>query len=111
MAEKTQYILCHPEPCAYQRRDAFPADTGGLSNWHEIGREFYMELERLQVSAPGVVRGIELRKLYAESNADLVRIALVSKNDAGQVYVDWLNRMVVDYIGESLYVAKTEGED
>lgn len=67
MDKKPDFIICDPEPCAYQRRDEFPADTGGLSKWHEIGREFYMELERLQSTAPGVVRGIELRKLYAES--------------------------------------------
>lgn len=65
MAEESRYILCHPEPCAYQRRDELPTETGGLGNWHEIGREFYTELERLQKEAPGVVRGIHLRKLYA----------------------------------------------
>ncbi|WP_312708655.1 hypothetical protein [Stenotrophomonas sp.] len=58
-------VLCYPNPCAYQRRDTMPADTGGHSQWHEIGREFYMQLERLQIESPWVVRGIELRKLYA----------------------------------------------
>ncbi len=65
MEEECGTIVCWATPCAYQRRDEFPGETGGLSNWHEIGREFYLELERLQKEAPGVVRGIQLRKLYA----------------------------------------------
>ncbi len=65
MGEETRYILCHPEPCAYQRRDTMPADTGGHSQWHENGKNFYMQLERLHIESPWTVRGIELRKLYA----------------------------------------------
>jgi len=42
-----------------------PADTGGHSQWHEIGKNFYMQLERLHIESPWTVRGIELRKLYA----------------------------------------------
>ncbi|WP_445394239.1 hypothetical protein [Stenotrophomonas maltophilia] len=62
---EAQSVLCDPTPCAYQRRDTMPADTGGHSQWHEIGRDFYMQLERLQTESPWTVRGIELRKLYA----------------------------------------------
>ncbi len=65
MAEESRYILCHPEPCAYQRRDEFPTETGGHGNWHEISRDFYMQVERLQTESPWTVRGIQLRKLYA----------------------------------------------
>ncbi|QJC75463.1 hypothetical protein [Stenotrophomonas maltophilia] len=67
VTEHPGFIACSPDPCAYQRRDAMPADTGGFSHWHEISRDFYMNLEHLQTESPWTVRGIELRKLYAPS--------------------------------------------
>lgn len=62
---EAESILGDPTPCAYQRRDTMPADTGGHSQWHEIDRDLYMQLERLQTETPWTVRGIELRKLYS----------------------------------------------
>ncbi|MBN5145609.1 hypothetical protein JY412_02450 [Stenotrophomonas maltophilia] len=111
MDKKPDFIICAPEPCAYQRRDAFPLDTGGFSHWHEISRDFYMELERLQSSAPSAVHGIELRKLYAADELKPVKVAEVATNGAGQTYVDWLGKSVIDYQGRALYALSGKGDE
>lgn len=111
MDKKPEFIICAPEPCAYQRRDAFPLDTGGYSHWHEISREFYLELERLQTDAPVAVHGIELRKLYAAAQQQPIKVAEVATNGAGQTYVDWLGKAVIDYPGRSLYALSDPGEE
>lgn len=53
--------------------------------------------------------GIAIKAIArALSEKSPIKVAEVVKNRAGQVHVDWLGGMVIDHVGESLYIIKSE---